>query len=184
MKTLTLTILSVLAALQLQAQGYVNVNNVLSGLVYTNSGVNTGLVGNGYLAQLYLGAANEVEANLVSNPTTIPFLGVGLEGFFGDFTVVLVNTFVIGGTPGTFQVRAFPDTFSTYAQAYAAALGDPHILVGKSAVFQNATGNNLPSALSLDMMPSFTLVVVPEPSAVFLCGLGAAMLLWQYRRRA
>ena len=181
MKTLTLAFLGVLAAIHVQAQGYVNFDNAAGGLVSTNNGVNTGLVGSGYLAQLYAGAANEIEANLVPNPTTVPFIGVGVEGIFGDGTV-LINTFVTAGNFVTFQVRAFPDTFSTYALAYAAALGDPHILVGKSAVFQNTTGT-VGSPANLDMLPAFTLVVVPEPSAVFLCGLGAAMLWCRHRRR-
>ena len=183
MKTIILAILSVLAALQLRAQGYVDFNNALGGMVYTNNGVNTGLAGSGYLAQLYVGAASEIEANLIPDPITVPFIGNGAEGIFGDGTV-LINTFVTAGNSGTFQVRAFPDTFSSYAQAYAAALGNPLILVGKSALFQNTTGTSGSPAASLDMMPSFTRVVVPEPSAVFLCGLGAAAFWWQRRRRA
>lgn len=143
----------------------------------TNSVTGHRVDGSGFLVQLYGGAAGSLEPVLVPLNTPATFQPGDLAGYFDG--LLATNTFVIPGSSGTFQVRAWSAGFSSYEAAYSASLVDPNVLVGTSSVFNNATG--ISSAAYLSGLSSFSIAPVPEASAVAYFAVGAAALFWRVR---
>ena len=162
------------------AQGVVTFENVGTGLnaPVTNAVTGQMLSGSGFLVQCYAGPANSVEAALtpIGSPTT--FLTT-LAGYF--YAGSETNGFVLPGTTGTFQARAWTAGFATYEAALVAAQSDSQVMVGTSTVFQNTTGISSPAILT--GLQSFGIAPVSEPSLVGFLGCGIAALLCHRRRR-
>ena len=164
------------------AQGLIRFENSGSGLNAPVTNGMTGLRASGtsFVVQLYGGPASELEQNLTPLGGTTTFFSGGLAGYFTGGTVT--NNFVLPGSAGTFQVRAWSSGFDSYEEALAAASGDPNVCVGKSLLFQNGTGINSGEVLS--GLKSFTITPVPEPGAVGLLLLaGAALFTLRQKRR-
>jgi len=85
------------------------------------------------------------------------------------------------------SVRGWTGNYTDWDSAYAAALSDPNVAFGYTAVFQMDTGGagSPPKpAVALSGVSGFTGLVIgmPEPTTFALAGLGAAALLL-FRRR-
>ena len=163
------------------AQGVVTFANVGSGLnaPVTNAVTGQRLSGSGFLVQCYAGPASSVEAVLTPIGSSTTFGSAGAAGYFGAGSET--NSFVLPGTAGTFQARAWTAGFATYEAALAAAQTDPQVMVGTSTVFQNATGISSPAILT--GLQSFGIAPVSEPSLIGFLGCGIAALLCHRRRR-
>src|SRR5829696_1183169 len=114
------------------AQGIVRFTNYGPGVnaPVTNSVTGQFVDGSGFLVQLYGGAAESLEPVLVPLNTPAAFEPGDFAGYFDG--LLATNTFVIPGSSGTFQVRAWSAGFSSYEAAYSASLVDPNVLVGTS----------------------------------------------------
>lgn len=169
----------VLGSVNAGAQGIVRFTNVGPGLnaPVTNSVTGQLVDGSGFLVQLYGGAAGALEPALVPLSDTTTFNSGALAGYFDGG--LATNTYVLPGSSGTFQVRAWSAGFATYDAAYSAGLVDPNVLVGTSSVFQNATG--ISSGATLTGLMGFSIAPVPEASTLACFLLGAAMLFCRFR---
>jgi hypothetical protein len=182
-KRSTLAILvSGLAIVTGRAQGIVEFTNIGQGVnaPVSNLVAQTWVDGaDGYVAQLYGGSAGMSEGSLVPISPMTEFGSGAAAGYFfyGDAT----NSMVTPGQVGTFQVRVFSDAFASYEAAFAAAQNNPSVLVGKSSVFENATGFN-GSPADLVNLTRFDIAPVPEPQCLALVALGAAAYLFRRRR--
>src|SRR6266705_5925417 len=140
--------LMAVASASVFAQGIVTFSNVGSGLnaPVTNAVTGQMLSGSGFLVQCYAGPASSIEAVLtpIGSPTT--FRTNSLAGYF--YAGSETNDFVLPGTTGTFQARAWTAGLATYEAALAAAQIDPQVMVGTSSVFQNTTGISSPAILT------------------------------------
>ena len=173
--------LMAVASASVFAQGVVTFENVGSGLnaPVTNAVTGQMLSGSGFLVQCYAGPASSVEAALTPIGSSTTFLSGGLAGYF--FGGSETNGYVLPGTTGTFQARAWTAGFATYEAALVAAQSDSQVMVGKSIVFQNATGISSPAILT--GLQSFGIAPVSEPSLIGFLGCGIAALLCHRRRR-
>ncbi len=173
--------LMAVASASVFAQGVVTFENVGSGLnaPVTNAVTGQMLSGSGFLVQCYAGPASSVEAALTPIGSSTTFLSGGLAGYF--FGGSETNGYVLPGTTGTFQARAWTAGFATYEAALVAAQLDSQVMVGTSTVFQNATGISSPAILT--GLQSFGIAPVSEPSLVGFLGCGIAALLCHRRRR-
>jgi len=97
----------------------------------------------------------------------------GVDGA-GDYAV---NGVAPGGT-AFYEVLGWEGSASTYAAAQAAG-----VALGQTAVFSQTTGGGALPVPSLSGMPNLVLGVVPEPTTLALCGLGAASLLLFRRKK-
>jgi len=160
------------------AQGVVRLSNSGPGLNSPVTNAVTGELADGsnFLVQLYGGAAGALEPVLVPLAAAITF-DAAFPGYFDGG--LATNTFVLPGSSGTFQVRAWSAGFATYDEAYSAGLVDPNVLVGKSSVFQNSTG--VSSGATLDGLMGFSVAPVPEASTLACFVVGATVLFWRVR---
>jgi hypothetical protein len=170
-----------LACASIFAQGVVTFENAGTGLnaPVTNAVTGQRLSGSGFLVQCYAGPASSVEAALTPIGSPITFRTNSLAGYF--FGGPETNGFVLPGTTGTFQARAWTAGFATYEAALVAAQLDSQVMVGTSTVFQNATGISSPAILT--GLQSFGIAPVSEPSLIGFLGCGIAALLCHRRRR-
>ena len=170
-----------LGAASMFAQGVVTFENSGTGLnaPVTNAVTGQMLSGSGFLVQCYAGPASSVEAALTAIGSSTTFLTGFAAGYFtaGNET----NDFVLPGTTGTFQARAWTAGFATYEAALVAAQSDSQVMVGTSTVFQNATGISSPAILT--GLQSFGIAPVSEPSLIGFLGCGIAAVLCHRRRR-
>ena len=173
--------LMAVASASVFAQGVVTFENVGSGLnaPVTNAVTGQMLSGSGFLVQCYAGPASSVEAALTPIGSSTTFLSGGLAGYF--FGGSETNGYVLPGTTGTFQARAWTAGFATYEAALVAAQSDSQVMVGTSTVFQNTTGISSPAILT--GLQSFGIAPVSEPSLIGFLGCGIAAMLCHRRRR-
>jgi hypothetical protein len=127
-------------------------------------------------------ALNPSASPLAGSQTTF-LLGGGF--FVGGFPLVSEVMNSVSG-PGVYlQVRAWDNAggqYTTWEQAWNAALAGSDTAVGWSEVFWQPVNSGLGEPASLDNFESFNIFIVPEPSTVALFGLGG-LSLWLFRRR-
>ena len=186
MKTLILTVALGVACLSGFAQGQLNFANFGAGAnqpIFNTDGVTK--LGTGFSADLYWGPAGTTDSTLLS-ALGQPASFSGSSGYFFG------GTRTINGQPGgatiTGQVRVW-DTAdgNSWAAAYAAGLaGSMTAVIGESVIFNImlTTPPSTPNSLTgLNGHPFALDVLIPEPSAVALLGLGFAGMLVLRRRR-
>jgi len=188
MKKLTLIAASLIAALNIYAQGDVIFDNFGGGVVRNNRTGADVTVGDGVVVQLY--ASMTANGTFAPVPNSVFQVGVIGDGFF-DGGVVRIPSSIIGAGGAAFmEVRAWESAYgATYEEAIAAAaMGGRPALRGISNRFTvGATGNpnasppGTPVPLS-DLVPGFS-VNVPEPSVIALGLIGAGALLVLRRRK-
>jgi hypothetical protein len=187
MKKLTLIAASLIAALNIYAQGDVIFDNFGGGVVHnTRTGADV-TVGDGIVVQLY--ASMTAGGQFAAVPNSIFQVGVIGDGFF-DGGVVRIPSSIIGpGATAFMEVRAWESAYgATFEEAVAAApMGGRPALRGRSNGFSSRTGDptavppGTPVPLS-DLVPGFS-VDVPEPSVIALGLIGAGALLVLRRRK-
>jgi len=156
--------------------GATNSGGVFKQGALDGSDFNVALYGGSSAANMTLIATLLQSAGQVLSGNTIGAPGLWLDNSGAEYPVAGVPAL---GT-GFFQVQAWEGSFNDYASAVAGGA-----FAGQSSVFQNATGGGAVSAPDLTGLPSFTLTasVVPEPTTLALCGLGAASLLLFRRKK-
>jgi len=168
MKKLIIAMAAVLVSVSAFGQGAVTFNNRVVGVVdakVTFVGTTTGVSGAGYEAQLFGGAKGTAEAGLAAlNPKTTFRTGAG-AGYVSPPATAVEIAGVTPGTDAALQMRVFLNGS----------------LVGKSSVFNNATGGGTLPPANLTGLTAFT--VVPEPSTIALGVIGAAALFLIRRRK-
>ncbi len=209
MKKLAITLLSVAAATSMYAQGNFNFNNLSSsGAITISSSNNAGaaegaggfFVGTGYTASLYWGAASATQfSQLTYFPITggdPVFFGAGVadadqSNFAGNFdggNVGFANTLNIPIEVAVAVWWSGPGSGGHgVATSYAQALADGYNTGISGLVPITLTTSADPSTIQdLTALQSFTVGVVgvvPEPTTLALCGLGAASLLLFRRKK-
>lgn len=188
MKKLTLIAATLIAALNIYAQGDVIFDNFGGGLVHNNRTGADVTTGDGIVVQLYASATQGGAVSAV--PLSIFQVGVLGEGFY-DGGVARIPSSIIGpGAAAFMEVRAWESAYgATYEEAIAAANmnGRPALRGISSRFTVAATGNPMavppgtPVILS-DLTPGFS-VNVPEPSVIALGLIGAGALLVLRRRK-
>lgn len=145
-------------------------------------------IGGTYQAQLFAGAAGTAEGSLVAVDIPSGFFDTPLDinnHYYGEFFGGEVTiSGVAAGANAELQIRVWSTTYATWAEAYAAALSDSSIHVGKSSLFQNITGNpgDFVEIANNAGFNVFTVGVVPEPSTIALGALGLGMLILRRRK--
>jgi hypothetical protein len=184
MKKLAFVAAFLAASLAAYAQGTVNFNNRVVGVVDAPIfGVDnvTKLAGTGFSAQLYSGPAGAAEAALTAVGPVQAFRTGAAAGYIvAPANEVNIPGVGAGGT-ATLQVRAWAGAFASYEAAVAG--GSP---AGKSTTFQSAPlGGSVGGAppnpgAALVGLTSFSLV--PEPSTIMLGALGLGALLLRRKK--
>jgi len=207
MKKLAITLLSVAAATSMYAQGNFNFNNLSSSGTITvgSNGVagqgNAGFfVGTGYSASLYWGPST---ATQFSQLTYFPistgdpvFFGTGVAdpdqtGFAGNFDGGNVSFPGTGPIPIEVGVAVWWSGAGSgghgVATSYNQALADGYNTGLSGLVPITLTTSADPSTIQdLTALASFKVggpAIVPEPTTLALCGLGAASLLLFRRKK-
>jgi hypothetical protein len=144
------------------------------------------LVGSGYVAQLFSGAAGTTDANLlVAAPATVTFRTGSASGYTSTTTATLANV-AKDAASAVFQIRVWDNTsglYATWAEAFP-AWQSGLIAAGMGNLFTvNAIGGDLNTPPSLVGQQSFNIYLVPEPATFALAGLAAASLLIFRRRK-
>lgn len=188
MKKLTLIAASLIAALNIYAQGDVVFDNFEGGLVRNGMRNADASASDGIVVQLY--ASMTQNGTYQPVPGSIVQVGLIADGFF-EGGVVRIPASIIGPGAGAFlEVRAWETAYgASYEQAVAAnPMGGRVALRGESTRFMVAsTGNpntsppGLPVSISA-LIPGFS-VNVPEPSVIALGLIGAGALLVLRRRK-
>jgi hypothetical protein len=188
MKKLTLIAASLVAALNIYAQGDVIFDNFEGGLVRNGLRDADASANDGIVVQLY--ASMTQGGTFAAVPDSIVQVGLLADGFF-DRGVVRIPASIIGAGAGAFmEVRAWESAYgASYEAAVAAgAMNGRVALRGISPQFMvSATGNpnavppGLPVSVSA-LVPGFA-VNVPEPSVIALGLIGAGALLLLRRRK-
>ena len=200
-----LLVLGLLASLTWSAmgQGIVFFNNRVTGSVdakiYLDTIGGPALSGadTSFKAALLGGAVGSTASSLagigtlkqLSNPETgvsaVAFRTGAAAGYVSSVNTGRDSQLAYGST-GIFQVVAWQGNYTTWAEAYAAALvPGSNVKIGFSnPVTVTVTANQTDTATPyLVGMNSFAIALVPEPSSMALAGLGAAALLIFRRRK-
>jgi hypothetical protein len=192
MKKVTLIAASLLAALNIYAQGDVVFDNLFSPTgvhnLFRGGDVETT---DGVVVQLYASMTG-ADGTFMPVPNSIGQVGVIFPGYFEVGTVRIPNTIIGPGAGAFLEVRAWETAYGqTFEEATAAGpMGAENrvALRGISPRFMvPATGNpnasppGTPVPLG-DMIPEFG-VNVPEPSVIALGLIGAGALLVLRRRK-
>ena len=187
MKTLLLTLTSLVLTLSAHAQGTVNFANNAASAVSNAFTLARLPAGNSFLAQLYYGPAGTMnDSSFIS--VTNPPVGFTLPG---QILAGARSTTLPGGATGSFQIRVWEAVLgSTWESAYSTWLSGQYpasIGVGKSDIIQVVTGDpngvppGTPASLVTAGLRGFYLGI-PEPSTVALGAVGVAALLWRRRK--
>lgn len=132
--------------------------------------------GSGFLEQLYGGPAGSLEPVLVPCDPQASFMSDSSAGYSDGG--LATNTFVLPGTTGTFQARAWSAGYAACEQASSAGLVDPNVLVGTSSLFENATG----TSSYLTKLKGFSITAFPEMKITAYLLAGAALLVLRPRK--
>lgn len=196
MKKALVVLVSVLASLSTLAQ-QVNFSNKdaaknINSPIYDVTVGGTKLEGTAYFAQLFGGAAGSAESALVALGTPVNFRTGAAAGYISANTVTIPG--VGFGAGAVVQMRAWASangTYTTWDAAQAAyTAGTAAAEIGKSGLLNvtmpaSAVDPNVPGLVGLE---SFAIVgpgpVIPEPSTMALCLLGAAALLIRRDRKS
>jgi hypothetical protein len=189
-KTALTAFLAVLAALGAYAQGTIAIDNQ-----YNTNVTQAGAPSSGGVFNLDVPDTGNWNISLLggSSPSNLVLIGTLLQssgqilsgtavGAPGIWIDVTGQSYVVPGVAadsiGYFQVEAWEGNYDSFT----AAISSGAVRANASPVFQNLTGDAfiLPD---LRGMPSFSIVVVPEPTTLALCGLGAASLLLARRKK-
>jgi len=195
MKKIVITLFSVAAATTMYGQGNFNFNDLNSTAQITISSNNAGasegakgnFVGTGYTASLYYGAASSTQFSqltLFPGADAIFFGGAASEadqlngaGFFDGGNTTLPF-------PAGIEVAVAVWWNGNGATSYASALASGYNTGVSALVPITLTTSADPSTIQdLAALQSFTVGVVPEPTTLALCGLGAASLLLFRRKK-
>jgi hypothetical protein len=193
MKKALVILLSVLASLPALAQ-QVNFSNKdsaknINAPIYDVAVGGTKLDGAAYFAQLFGGAAGTVEGSLVALGEPVNFRTGTAAGYIAANTVTIPG--VGFGASAVVQMRAWSaNGGATWAAASAAADANALVHIGKSALLNvtmpaSAVDPNVPGLVGLTSFEIKSVggtVIVPEPSTMALCLLGAAALLIRRRK--
>lgn len=174
MKKLLIATAALLVAVGAYAQGEVNFNNRVTGVVDARVlNADGSGVGAGYTAQLFGGAQTSVEGNLaaLTPSTTFRTSSAAANGYVSAVTVAVPG--VGSGLTGTLQMRVFDSAGS---------------LVGKSNMIDIQLGGGTLPPSNLAGLQGFTISgavtpSVPEPSTIALAALGGLGLLAIRRRK-
>lgn len=140
-----------------------------------------------FTAQLWAAPGSGAAESLLVGATTTTFRTGAGAGRIGLVTATLANV-LPDAAVATLQVRVFPTSYGSWANALAAFNSgvDGLAWIGKSAVFDvQLVGGTVNTPPVMTGLTSFSLAtnVVPEPSSMALAGLGAASLLIFRRRK-
>jgi hypothetical protein len=193
MKKALVILLSVLASLPALAQqvGFSNKDSAknINAPIYDVAVGGTKLDGTAYFAQLFGGAAGTAETALVALGDPVNFRTGTAAGYISATTVTIPG--VGYGANAVVQMRAWSaNGGATWAAAEGAAAANALVHIGKSGLLNvtmpaSAVDPNVPGLVGL---ASFAIQsvggtpVVPEPSTMALCLLGAAALLIRRRK--
>jgi len=210
MKRIIIALLAVGTAASVLAQGTITFNNRVTGAIFTrvyspqtadmtvaqygNTSTDTpigsavytgaGLAGSGWTAQLWGATGNDVaESSLAAAlPMTTFRTTASTVGQVNAVTVTLTGV-AKDAAAATIQLRVFPSTYATWADAETAWAADQTqtIWIGKSMPFNAALiGGDVNTPPNLVGLTSFSLVahpIIPEPGTFALLGLGALGML-------
>jgi hypothetical protein len=145
------------------------------------------LQGSGWTAQLWSANGSGVAESLLLGQTTTTFRTGTAAGRFALTTATLANV-PPDSAVATLQVRVFPTSYGSWANAFAAFESgtDPLAWIGKSITFDTLLiGGLVNTPPAMTGLTSFSLGtnVIPEPSSMALAGLGVASLLIFRRRK-
>lgn len=212
MKKTLITLLTVVGAASVMAQGTINYNirvtGVVVGHVYgtavgenfqktgntaaetpagTQTYLGSFLTGSNFRAELFaVQGSGQAEGGLtsVTGSGTTFRTGATLGGTIATSTLTIPQ--VNPASTGTFQLRAWDNTtglYPTWAAAEVAWLNGA-IAAGKSALFDvTISAGGIDGPKDMVNFRSFNIYIVPEPSTFVLAGLGAAALLIFRRRK-
>jgi len=197
MKRILLTLVTGLVACSVFGQGGIVLNTRTGGVLapITDQLLGTLAAGNGYLAQLYYGAAGAAESSLVPVLNQPPpgattganaWLSTGATAGFilgstGGGNRYTDPTVAAAGALTSFQLRAWQ---ASLGATWETALNNwgPTTVMGRSAIIQVATSTGpLDTPKPLTGLGGFDLVTVPEPSVIALGAIGLVALLWRRR---
>jgi hypothetical protein len=180
-KVILATLMAGLVPMIVSAQGTINFQSA-STAAYVTINAPGNPVGAGYIASLHGGASGANEGGLSQLGGTAAVTG-GSGLIIGGGT--RTNSAVAGGATGAFQVRAWT---SASGATYDAAVASGSGFAGKTAVFEQPTGNptatppGTPAFLTGWNTP-LIVTPIPEPATIALAGLGVASLLIFRRRK-
>ena len=179
------SILPVLAGcvLSVQGQGYILFSNTTQDSlteIRISDDTTSDYVGDTFVAQLFANVQGSIEAALVAIDSPVPFIGSDpmFAGLFLGNEIQIAG--VAAGSIATMQLRVWAPAVlnESWDTAYAAALLNNTLRVGKSTLFNvtlGTQGSNVEMALYL---PIFTVNTIPEDEVVALgiLGLGLALI--------
>lgn len=193
MKKALVILLSVLASLPALAQqvSFSNKDSAknINAPIYDVAVGGVKLDGANYFAQLFGGAKGTPENTLAALGDPVNFRTGTAAGYISATTVTIPG--VGYGAAAVVQMRAWSaNGGATWAAASAAALANAAVHTGKSGLIDitmpaSAVDPNVPGLVGLASFPivsSGGTVIVPEPSTMALCLLGAAALLIRRRK--
>lgn len=161
-------------------RGNTSVDTPAGSTVYTGNL----LSGSGWTAQLW--SAPGTTANLadmvVSIGGTSTFRTGTAAGNWAPTIATLANV-PADAASAVLLVRVFPTSYGTWGNAFAAyQSGDPNAQVGDSGMFVvNGIGGQFNSPPALIGLTSFSIAIIPEPTAMTLLSLNG-IYLWRQRR--
>jgi hypothetical protein len=185
MKKVVLPLIAVFAAVSAFAQGTVNFNNFVEGVVnapvyHDFVGSSSKVSGSGYTAQLFAGTQGTAESSLGANTPLSSFRSGGAAGYWIGTNVTVSG--VAGGQTATLQVRVWDNlggVITTWDQAVA-----NNVKRGVSSLFDvTLGGGGNPPSLPADMVGLQSFAIVPEPSTIALGLMGAGAFLMRRKRR-
>jgi hypothetical protein len=137
-------------------------------------------VGAGVSAQLYAGL-NAGSLSAIGTAVTPPLTGVLAGHFFGGLVTVTSGA-LFGGSAGVYQLRAWDNNGGTITSwDNAVTRGESSVMSVTFGGTPNGGGTPIFSP-DANLHPSFSLVVIPEPSTIALGILGISGLLLRRRR--